>query len=278
MCQVRTMTGRMRTSAAGLELIKTFEGLRDTAVRLPDGRWTIGYGHVRTAREGLTVTQKDAEALLVQDLKPIESAVSAMIFAPLMQGQFDALVSLAYNISMGQFRESEIVGHLNAGNYLAAANGFDLWRKARLHGRVMVVDALVRRRAAEKALFLDHPSGPPSAPTPMVTPEMDFGSAEPPRAMPANRNDVEEPEEAPAPRTAPPSDIAEAVRRLAETTQQAIRPAQELSLPPGVVVVPDKIVDEPRVVEPEPVVEAVQEIAPEPVVERKPFVAPEPVQ
>lgn len=272
------MTGRMRTSAAGLELIKTFEGLRETAVRLPDGRWTIGHGHVRTAREGLTVTAKDAEALLVQDLKPIENAVSAMIFAPLMQGQFDALVSLAYNISMGQFRESEIVGHLNAGNYLAAANGFDLWRKARLHGRVMVVDALVRRRAAEKALFLDHPSGPPSAPTPMVTPEMDFGSAEPPRAMPANRNDVEEPEEAPAPRTAPPSDIAEAVRRLAETTQQAIRPPQELSLPPGVVIVPDKIVEEPRVVEPEPVVEAVQEIAPEPVVERKPFVAPEPVQ
>jgi GH24 family phage-related lysozyme (muramidase) len=89
------MTGRMRTSAAGLELIKTFEGLRETAVRLPDGRWTIGHGHVRTAREGLTVTPKDAEALLVQDLKPIENAVSAMIFAPLMQGQFDALVSLA---------------------------------------------------------------------------------------------------------------------------------------------------------------------------------------
>lgn len=234
------MTGRMRTSPAGLELIKTFEGLRESAVRLPDGRWTIGYGHVRTAREGLTITGQDAEVLLVHDLRPIEAAISAMVFAPLMQGQFDALVSLAFNISLGQFRQSEIVGHLNAGNYLAAANGFDLWRKARLNGRVMVVDALVRRRAAEKALFLEHPSGPPSAPTPLVTPEMDFGSNEPPpaRAAAPSRDD-DEPE---APPTVPPdsdSEIARAVRRLAESMQGAVRPAQEIPLAPGSVVAAD---------------------------------------
>lgn len=229
----------MRISAAGLELIKTFEGLRETAVRLPDGRWTIGYGHVRTAREGLTISAKDAQDLLVHDLRPIEDAVSAMIFAPLMQGQFDALVSLAYNISPGQFRDSEILRHLNAGDYLAAANGFDLWRKARLHGRVMVVDALVRRRAAEKAMFLEHPSGPPSAPTPIVTPELDFAGEPPTRPREPTREiqpDNDETVEPPAPGPAPANDIAEAVRRLAERTQEAIAPVREIPLPPGATV------------------------------------------
>ena len=106
------MTGRMRTSAAGLELIKTFEGMRDTAVRLPDGRWTIGYGHVRTAREGLTITEKDAHDLLVHDLRPVEVAISSIIFAPLMQTQFDALVSLAFNISFNLFANCQLAGGL----------------------------------------------------------------------------------------------------------------------------------------------------------------------
>ena len=120
------MTDRMRISPAGLELIKSFEGFRETAVRLPDGRWTIGYGHVRSAREGITITPKDAEELLKQDLEMIERAIGNLVYAPLMQNQFDALVSLAFNISLGQFRESEILANLNAGNHLAAANGFDL--------------------------------------------------------------------------------------------------------------------------------------------------------
>lgn len=251
------MTGRMRISPAGLQLIKSFEGFRETAVRLPDGRWTIGYGHVRTAREGLTITPKDADELLAYDLKSIENAVSNMIYAPLMQGQFDALVSLAFNISLGQFRESEIVRLMNSGDYLGAANAFDLWRKARLHGRVIVVDALVRRRAAEKALFLDHPNGPPSAPTPMVTPEMDFGTSDGPQRprltpRPAQANDDEEPE-TPRAGPAPTGDIAEAVRRLAERTQDAILPPLEISLPPGASVSPPEgIVDVPSTEEPQP--------------------------
>ncbi len=230
----------MRISPAGLELIKTFEGLRETAVRLPDGRWTIGYGHVRTAREGLTITSKDATDLLVHDLRPVEFAVSSMIFAPLMQTQFDALVSLAFNISLGQFRESEIVRNLNSGDYLAAANGFDLWRKARLHGRVMVVDALVRRRAAEKSMFLDHPSGPASAPTPMVTPELDFNGEPPVRREPSRQAMADDFDQNDNSRSgpAPANDIADAVRRLAERTHEAVTPVRELALPPGASVVP----------------------------------------
>lgn len=218
------MTGRMRTSQAGLELIKSFEGFRETAARLPDGRWTIGYGHVRTAREGLTISEKDATELLVYDLKPVEDVIAAWTYAPLMQNQFDALVSLAFNISTGQFRDSDVLANINAGNYLAAANAFDLWRKARLNGRVMVVDALVRRRAAEKSMFLDHPNGPIPAPSPVIVPQIDA----PPRQRLADD------EEGPS----PSGDIAEAVRRLAERTRESINPTPEIPLPLGAIVSP----------------------------------------
>jgi lysozyme len=167
------MTGRLRTSRAGLELIKSFEGFREAAARLPDGRWTIGYGHVRSAREGVAITEQDAEDLLRYDLQGIEEAILALVYAPLTQNQFDALASLVFNISPGQFKDSEVLRSLNAGEYIAAAAGFDAWRKARINGRLIVVDALVRRRAMEKAMFLEPPDGRPAAPTPLVTPEVD---------------------------------------------------------------------------------------------------------
>lgn len=266
------MTGRMRISPAGIELIKSFEGFREIAVRLPDGRWTIGYGHVRTAREGLTITPKDAEELLKHDLRPVEQALGSLVYAPLMQGQFDALASLTYNISVAQFRESDILAQLNAGNYLAAANGFDLWRKAKLHGRVMIVDALVRRRAAEKALFLDHPSGFPSAPTPIVTPQIDTAD-EPSRVRaPAEAVNDDDVYGGAGPRAS--GEIAEAVRRLAERTQGAILPPAEIALAPGATLVPPPppaapVVEEPAAVE-QPAAEPVAEPA-----EREVEAAPE---
>lgn len=58
-------------SRAGVILIKSFEGFRPRAVRGADGRWTIGYGHTRSAREGLTVSEADAELLLQYDLLPV---------------------------------------------------------------------------------------------------------------------------------------------------------------------------------------------------------------
>lgn len=241
------MTGRLRTSSAGLQLIKSFEGFRESASQLPGGRWTIGYGHVRTAREGLTISEKDAEDLLVLDLKPVEDAIATSVFAPLMQNQFDALVSLVFNISPAQFRESDILRNLNSGDFLAAANGFDLWRRARLNGRVMVVDALVRRRAAEKSLFLDHPSGRVAAPTPVVKPEMDVSEA-------VRTTYTQHADDDAAPRQTPQAvsvNIAEAVRRLAERTREAITPAPEIPLPQGAVVTPPEAVRPQAQAEPE---------------------------
>jgi len=229
------MTGRLRTSSAGLQLIKSFEGFRSSATPAPGGRWSIGYGHMRTAREGLRISEKDAEELLIHDLQPVEEAITGAVFAPLTQNQFDALASLVFNISPAQFHASDILSLLNAGDVLGAAAGFDAWRRARLNGRIIVVDALVRRRAAEKALFLDHPGGRVAAPTPVLRPEIDrdasAGGPRPPGAA----------VDAPAPIAGHDThsvDIAEAVRRLAERTREAIAPAPEIPLPPGVMAAP----------------------------------------
>lgn len=217
------MTGQLRTSRAGLDLIRSFEGFRETSIRLPDGRWTVGHGHVRTAREGIRISEDDALELLQHDLKSIEDGVAALVYAPLNQNQFDALVSLAFNISLGEFRDSDILEALNAGDDIAAAGGFDAWRKARVNGRMIIVDALVRRRAAEKALFLEPMEARPTAPTPIVTPLRDAGAPAP------LAREIEEPpgydplpeeaeEDVPPQRSAEldASDIASAVADLAD--------------------------------------------------------------
>ena len=168
------MTRRMRTSKAGLELVKSFEGLRVRAVKLPDGRWTIGYGHTQTARENLRITRVDAEAVLREyDLPPVEQTISQAVLAPLNQNEFDALVSFVFNIGTDAFEQSLVLYHLNAGEPLMAVDAMSHWRKAYLNGRLSVVDALVRRRAMEQALFLKHPAGIPAAPSRFIRPVED---------------------------------------------------------------------------------------------------------
>jgi lysozyme len=160
------MTQRMRTSKSGFELIKSFEGFRARAKALPDGRWTIGYGHTQSARENLRITRADAEAVLREyDLPPVELAISEAVLAPLNQNEFDALVSFVFNIGQSAFLRSKMLAYLNSGQPLAAVDAMASWRKAHVNGRLLVVDALVRRRVMEQSLFLKHPSGQPVAPS-----------------------------------------------------------------------------------------------------------------
>lgn len=152
------MALNMRTSQAGLDVIKAFEGFRSSSELLPNGRWIIGYGHLRRAAEGVRVSETEAEAILREyDLPPVERFVMRCVLAPMTQNEFDALVSLAFNIGPKAFASSDVVAEMNGGNRLDAAQAFDQWRRARIGGRVQIVDALVRRRAAEKALFLNAP-------------------------------------------------------------------------------------------------------------------------
>jgi len=169
------MLSRHRVSRAAIELLKRFEGYRRHAAQLPDGRWTIGYGHTLTAREGADVSESDAEALLVYDLISVQHAVNENVYAPLSQNQFDALCSFAFNIGLDNFRRSQVLKRINAGAMVQAACAMELWRKADFEGERIVVDALVRRRAAEKALFLT-PAGDDfaPAPSPVIRPVIDL--------------------------------------------------------------------------------------------------------
>ncbi|WP_296527583.1 lysozyme [Acinetobacter oleivorans] len=145
----------MSLSLEGVNLICNFEGLKLSAYDDGTGVWTIGYGTTRypngqRVSEGDRCTFIQAKAYLQHDLKIFERAVNSAVKVPLKQNQFDALVSLAYNIGVGAFKNSTLLKNLNLGNYKEAANQFDVWINAggkRLQG-------LVNRRAIEKKLFL----------------------------------------------------------------------------------------------------------------------------
>lgn len=156
------------TATKGIELIKSFEGLRLTAYRCAAGVWTIGYGHTGTVdgkliSGGMTITAAKATVLLKKDLSYFEASVNACVTAPITQNMFDALVSFAFNVGAGALRRSTLLKKLNAKDYDGAADEFLLWNKA--GGKVL--NGLVRRRKAERTLFLDgaaavvtHPAEP----------------------------------------------------------------------------------------------------------------------
>lgn len=139
------------TSPKGITLIKKHEGCRLRAYLCPARVWTIGYGHTGDVKAGQTITQAQADALLLRDLaERFEPHVNAMVKVKLSQNQFDALVSLAFNIGVGALRASTLIRKLNAGDYAGAADQFKVWRM----GGGKVLPGLVTRRAEEAKLFL----------------------------------------------------------------------------------------------------------------------------
>ncbi len=141
-------------SADGLALIQHFEGFRAEPTQLPDGNWVVGYGHVRVGAAGGPVSRDEAATLLALDLAPIERLVNAVVAKPLAQSQFDALVSFALSVGEEAFAASQVLRRVKAGDLVAAACAMDAWRKAEVAGELEVVDLLVRRRAAERAMLL----------------------------------------------------------------------------------------------------------------------------
>lgn len=168
---------RLTASRAAFDLIASFEGFRARAVPTPLGGWTLGFGHTATAREGVNVTRAQAEDLLRWDLLIIEDAVRQIALTPLSQSQFDALISFTFNIGLDNFKNSDVLKFLNQGQPLAAALSMHAWRRALVNGRVITIDALVRRRAVESAMFLETIGARPAAPTSMIRPQIDYGAA-----------------------------------------------------------------------------------------------------
>jgi lysozyme len=138
------------TSQAGIELIKRWEGCRTNAYQCPAGVWTIGYGHTGTAKRGMMISHEQAEGLLKKDLSRFESAVIELVKVPLVQNQFDALVSFTYNVGVTAFKRSTLLVRLNARQPYAAAKQFRRWVTA--NGKEL--PGLVKRREEEEALFL----------------------------------------------------------------------------------------------------------------------------
>ncbi len=141
-------------SAQGLALIQAHEGFRAEPAQLPDGNWVVGFSHVRTGAAGATIDHAEAVALLVLDVAPFEKLVNARVSRDLNQSQFDSLVSFAFSIGAEAFEQSQVLRRVNSGDYMAAACAMDAWRKSDVGGELEIVDALVRRRAAEKEMFL----------------------------------------------------------------------------------------------------------------------------
>lgn len=167
----------MRTSDAGIALIKAHEGLRLEAYPDPAKGWsvpTVGYGHTSaagppTVTRGMKITEAGADAILRADLQKFERAVTSAVHVPLTQQQFDALVSFTFNLGPGNLRSSTLLRKLNALDYQGAADEFGKWNKA--GGRVLA--GLTKRRAAERALFLsggDPTDLPPPKPAVMPRP------------------------------------------------------------------------------------------------------------
>ena len=139
----------------GIALIKRFEGLRTQAYRDIAGVWTIGYGHTGPeVGPGMRLAKGQAEDLLRRDLARFADAVTDAVRVPVTQGQFDALVSLSYNIGVSAFRRSTALRRLNASDFAGAAEAMTWWNKATIDGRKQPVRGLTRRRAAEAAFFL----------------------------------------------------------------------------------------------------------------------------
>jgi lysozyme len=134
------------------EAIKTFESCRLTAYLDSVGIPTIGWGETEGVRLGMTWTQEQADAKLqarvLQFMTDILS-VCQSLNSEENAYRLAACTSLAYNIGMGNFRNSSVAKFVNAGDYVSAAQSFLLWNKA--GGKVL--QGLVNRREAEKKLF-----------------------------------------------------------------------------------------------------------------------------
>lgn len=153
-------------SEEGKNHIKKCEGCKLKAYKCPSGKLTIGYGHTNKVYADDIITQKEAENLFEQDIIIHENNVKKLVKVPLSQNQFDALVSLEYNIGYNNFANSTILKLLNAGDYIGAANRFlceNVCAKTseeRYQGSWVfdsnkkVLPGLVQRRLKEKEMFL----------------------------------------------------------------------------------------------------------------------------
>ena len=142
----------MNTSPKGIALIIEFEGLRLKAYQCPGGVWTIGYGHTAGVKHGMVITEAQAEEYLKANLIAFERYLNGLGLT-LNQNQFDALVSLIYNIGIGNFQKSTLLrkARINA-NDNSIMDEFLRW----VYSKGRVLPGLQRRRLREMKLYFSN--------------------------------------------------------------------------------------------------------------------------
>lgn len=141
----------MRISKQGLDLIKQYEGFSAAPYLCPAEVWTIGYGHTQGVNAyTIPITEDTAEQYLLEDVACAEDAVSELVCVSLEQSEFDALVSLVFNIGESNFRRSTLLKKLNTEDYESAANEFLRW----VFGGGRKLKGLEKRRKTEREMFL----------------------------------------------------------------------------------------------------------------------------
>ena len=159
--------GELKLSKRGADLMKRYEGFSSAPYIDMVGVTTIGYGNtyypdrrkVKMTDKHLTEPQATQLAMDIinLDFAPAVNKIfkDEIASGKLNQNMFDALVSLAYNIGTSALANSNsVTGNIKKGNYKAAADGFLLWNKGRVNGKLKAIDGLTRRRKEERELFL----------------------------------------------------------------------------------------------------------------------------
>lgn len=141
----------MRTHQAGFDLIKAFEGFKPVIYYDLGGKPTIGYGHlIKPGEHFRTLTQEQAEALLMRDVGEAEAVVRRLVKVPLSENQFSALVSWVFNLGERRLKSSTLLKLLNRQCFNDVPEQILRWHRH----RKQPIKGLIRRRAAEAILFI----------------------------------------------------------------------------------------------------------------------------
>jgi len=140
---------KMNISQEGLSLIKKFEGCELQAYKCAAGVLTIGYGSTKGVKEDDTITQEEADALLLHEMEEYEGYINNAVTVDLEQNQFDALVSWVFNLGPANLKASTMLKVINDNKLTEVPAQIKRWNKA--GGKVL--QGLIRRREAEALLF-----------------------------------------------------------------------------------------------------------------------------
>lgn len=146
----------MRASEKCLKMLAHHEGVRQKPYKCPAGLWTVGVGHLIGDGKSLpdawnrTFSLEEVYAILAKDVTRFERGVEKYISIQLTQGEFDALVSFAFNLGLGTLQKSTLRQKLNRGDKEGAIESLLKYNKA--GGKIL--KGLDNRRKDEAALFL----------------------------------------------------------------------------------------------------------------------------